>query len=131
MVRYFPCALDFGQSNNMFHGISAFFKHNFCLAPRWKINWPRSRWTSFFLYFPAEIFGFSFNSWCKIGWPPGHLETVYCNDDCNDVILKSHDSIQEKKSLISFLKITSRNIAQMELFSVILNFFFLMQKSYY
>ena len=29
MVRCFPCALDFGQSNNTFYGISTFFKHNF------------------------------------------------------------------------------------------------------
>ena len=31
----------------------------------------------FFLYFPAEIFEFSFNSRWKIGWPPGHLERVF------------------------------------------------------
>ena len=128
MVRYFPCALDFGQSNNMFHGISAFFKHNFCLAPWWKINWPRSRRTSFFLYFPAEIFDLVLIRGAKLD---GHRGTWTLNDDCNDVILKSHDSIQEKKSLISFLKMTSQNIAQMELVSVILNFFFLMRKSYY
>ena len=41
MVRFFPCALDFGQSNNTFYGTFAFIKYKFCLAPRWKINWPR------------------------------------------------------------------------------------------
>ena len=30
----------------------------------------------FFIYFPAEIFKFSFNSGYKIGWPPGHLDRV-------------------------------------------------------
>ena len=47
MVRCFSCALDFGQSNNTFYGISAFFKHNFCLVLRWKIN--QRRWIYFFL----------------------------------------------------------------------------------
>ena len=41
MVRCFPCGLDFGQSNNKFYGISAFLEQIFCLAPQWKINWPR------------------------------------------------------------------------------------------
>ena len=36
----FPWALDFGQSINTFYRISGFFKHNFCVAPRWKINCP-------------------------------------------------------------------------------------------
>ena len=36
----FPCTLDFGQSNNIFYGISVSFKYTFCLAPRWKLNWP-------------------------------------------------------------------------------------------
>ena len=41
---------DFLSFRFTFYGISAFFKCNFCLAPRWKINWPRwfffifSRW---------------------------------------------------------------------------------------
>ena len=39
MVRCFPCALDFTQSNNTFYGITAFFEHNFSLAPWWKINY--------------------------------------------------------------------------------------------
>ena len=38
--------LCFGQNNNTFYEITAFFKHNFCLAPRWKIN--RARWFFFF-----------------------------------------------------------------------------------
>ena len=32
---------DFLSFRFTFYGISAFFKCNFCLAPRWKINWPR------------------------------------------------------------------------------------------
>ena len=44
MMRCFPWALDFGQSNGKFYGISALFKH-FCLAPQWIINW--TRWTNF------------------------------------------------------------------------------------
>ena len=31
--RCFPCALDSGHSSNTFQRISAFFEHNFCLAP--------------------------------------------------------------------------------------------------
>ena len=74
--------------NNMFHGIFAFFKHNFCLVPRWKINWPR--WISFFLCFPAEIFEFGFNPRCKIGWPPGHWDRVsQCFFIMKKVIFKS------------------------------------------
>ena len=65
MMRCFPSALDSGQSNNLFYRISAFFKHNFCLTPRRKINWPRL--ISFFLYFPAEIFQFDFNYRIKFG----------------------------------------------------------------
>ena len=121
MVRYFPCALDFGQSNNMFHGISAFFKHNFCLAPWWKSTDPGPDRLLFYLYFPAEIFDLVLIRGAKLD---GHRGTWTLNDDCNHIILKSHDSIQEKKSLISFLKIASQNIAQMELFSVILKFSF-------
>ena len=45
------------------------------ICSRGKINWPRL--SNFFLYFPAEIFEFSFNSQCKIGCPPGHLDRVY------------------------------------------------------
>ena len=75
MVRCFSCPLDFCQSSNTFYGISAFFKHNFCLAPRWKIIWPR--WIYFFSYFPTEIFEFSFNPRCRFGWPPGYLDRVY------------------------------------------------------
>ena len=30
-----------------------------------------------FLYFPTEIFEFSFNPRCKIGWPQGHLDRVF------------------------------------------------------
>ena len=48
----------------------------------------------------------------------------------NDVILKSNDSIQQKILMI-FLKIASRNITQMELFSIILKFLILMGKSHY
>ena len=48
MVRCFPGALSFGKSNNMLYGISAFFKYNFCLASRWKINCP----DEFFFIFP-------------------------------------------------------------------------------
>ena len=40
-MRCFLWALDYGQNKNTFYGISAYFKHNFCLAPWWKINWPR------------------------------------------------------------------------------------------
>ena len=73
MVRCFPRALDFGQSNSTFYGISPFFKHNFCLAPRYKINW--SQWVWFFyIHFPAEIFEFSLNPRSKIEWPPRHLD---------------------------------------------------------
>ena len=73
MVRCFPRALDFGQSNSTFYGISPFFKHNFCLAPRCKINW--SKWVWFFyIHFPAEIFEFSFNPRSKIEWLPRHLD---------------------------------------------------------
>ena len=62
---------------NTFHGISAFFKHNFCLAPWWKINW--ARWIFFYIsYLPAEIFKFSCNPRCKTRWPPGFLDRVYC-----------------------------------------------------
>ena len=32
---------DFLSFRFTFYGISAFFKCNFCLAPLWKINWPR------------------------------------------------------------------------------------------
>ena len=32
MVRCFPWALDFGQSNNTFYGISTFFEYSFYLA---------------------------------------------------------------------------------------------------
>ena len=70
----FPRTVDFGQSNNIFYGISVSFKYTFCLAPRWKLNWPR--WISLFLYFPAEIFQFSLNPRCKMGWPQGHLDRV-------------------------------------------------------
>ena len=52
MVRCFPGALGFGQNNNTFYRNSAFFKHNFCLAPRWKINWPR--WIFFFYISPLK-----------------------------------------------------------------------------
>ena len=65
----FPCALDFGQSSNTFYGISAFLKHNFYLAPRWKII--RPQWIFFFSDFPVEIFEFSFIPGCNIRWPLG------------------------------------------------------------
>ena len=68
MVRCFPCVSDFGQSNNAFYRISKFLEHNFCLAARWKIDW--NRWIWFFLYFPAEIFEFSFipvQNWMATG----------------------------------------------------------------
>ena len=52
-LNCFPCALDIDQSKNTFYEISAFFKHNFCLTPLWKINWPR--W--FFLYFSLKSLG--------------------------------------------------------------------------
>ena len=64
-----------GQSNNMFYGISAFFKHNFCLAPQRNINW--LRWMYFFLYFPTKIFEFSFNTRCKLECLRGHLDRVF------------------------------------------------------
>ena len=72
-------SLDFGQSNNMFYVISSFFKHNFCLALRWKMNW--HRWIHFFhsvhSYFLADIFEFSFNPWCNIVWQTGFLDRVF------------------------------------------------------
>ena len=48
----------------------------------------------------------------------------------NDVILKSHDSIQQK-SLMSFLENSSLNMIQIELYLTILKFLFLMLKIQY
>ena len=48
----------------------------------------------------------------------------------NDVILQSHDSIQQK-SLTFLLKIPSQNITQMKLFLTILKFLYLIWKSHY
>ena len=78
MVRCFPCALDFGQINNTFYKISTFFHFlNIILAQP-----PGGKSTDhseFFLCFPTEIFEFSFDPWCKIGWSPGHLDRVFEN----------------------------------------------------
>ena len=73
MVRCFPYTLSFGQSSNAFCKISSFFKYIFAQLPCKKPTCPGE-------YFPAEIFELSFNPWCKIGWPPGHLDRVFrCN----------------------------------------------------
>ena len=31
----------------------------------------------FFLYFSAKFYEFSFNPWCKTGWPPVNLDRVF------------------------------------------------------
>ena len=75
MVRCFFCTLDFGQSNNTFYEVSAFFKHGILLSS--PVENQLAPVNAFFLCFPAEIFDFSFNPQCKIGWPPGHLDRVF------------------------------------------------------
>ena len=40
-----------------------------------------------FFIFPAELFDFSFNPQCKIGWSPGHLDRV---DKLDKVDLKNN-----------------------------------------
>ena len=64
----FPCVLYFGQSNNKFYGISAFFKHNFCLALVRKSSDPGE----FNFFYISKIFEFSFNPRSKLDGHRGH-----------------------------------------------------------
>ena len=69
----FPRVFDFRQSNNPFYEISASLKHNLYLLPDGKSTVPGE---CYFLYLPGDIFEFSFNPQCKIGWPPAHLDNM-------------------------------------------------------
>ena len=40
-------------------------------------NFHAVQWISFVLYFPSDIFEFSFNPQCKIGWSTGHVDGVF------------------------------------------------------
>ena len=95
MVGCFVCALDFGQSNNTFYGISAYFKRNFCLTPRLKINCPR--WFFFNIY-RAEIFEFVYNPRCKVGWLPGYLDRVFVLE--NKSFQSTHANFETKKVVL-------------------------------
>ena len=73
MVRCFPCALDFGQSSQIFFGISAFLNiiFPFPLAGG-KLTAPNE--FHFFNIFPPNFF---FNPRYQIEQSPGHLDRVY------------------------------------------------------
>ena len=64
-------------SNNTFYGISAFFKHNFCLAPRWKMTWPQ--WIYFFYISPLKSLNLALIPGTKLDGHRGTWrECYYC-----------------------------------------------------
>ena len=74
MVRCFVAPCSLAKVTTRFMESLHFFQKKFGLSPGGKSFSPGE---FFFLYFPVEIFEFSFNSWCKIGCSPGHLNRVY------------------------------------------------------